>query len=111
MLVDFNKIEEEKLMEFKGGKKFLAGKFHTDELVKILKGRLEPGATVGKHTHEKDSEIIYVLSGTGKAFYDDGEERLVPGMCHYCPNGHAHGLENDGDEDLIFFAIVPVHKQ
>ena len=28
-------------------------------------------------------------------------------MCHYCPKGHSHGLFNDGDEDLVFFAVVP----
>mgnify|MGYP000196439956 CR=1 FL=1 len=55
------------------------------------------------------SEIVYVLSGTGKALYGGGEERLTPGDCHYCPEGHAHSLINDGTQTLEFFAVVPQH--
>ena len=40
-------------------------------------GRLEPGCSIGLHTREGSSEIVYVLSGTGKALYG-GEERLAP---------------------------------
>ena len=39
--------------------------------------------------------------------YDDGEEPLKPGDCHYCPKGHAHSLINNSDGDLEFFAVVP----
>ena len=74
---------------------------------KIMRGRLIPGASIGLHTHETSSEIIYILSGTGKALYDGGEEALSPGDCHYCPKGHSHSLINDGDADLTFFAVVP----
>ena len=63
----------------------------------------------GLHTHEGSSEIVYVLSGTGKALYGGGEERLAPGDCHYCPEGHAHSLINDGTQTLKFFAVVPQH--
>ena len=52
---------------------------------------------------------MYVLSGTGKALYGGGEERLAPGDCHYCPEGHAHSLINDGTQTLEFFAVVPQH--
>ena len=40
---------------------------------------------------------------------DDGT--LLPlqaGDCHYCPKGHTHSLINNSDEDLVFFAVVPV---
>ena len=30
------------------------------------------------------------------------------GDCHYCPKGHTHSLINNSDEDLVFFAVVPV---
>ena len=45
----------------------------------------------------------------GMRAYDDGCEPLTVGSCHYCPKGHSHSLINDGDQDLIFFAIVPQH--
>lgn len=107
MKLDFNKIEEVSHMEFKGGKKCLMTRMYTDGMTKIMKDRLEPGASIGMHTHETDCEIIYILSGNGTVLYDDGEESLEPGDCHYCPKGHAHSLMNTGTEELVFFAVVP----
>jgi len=48
-----------------------------------------------------------VISGHGRAICDGEEEMLVPGTCHYCRNGQAHSIINDGDEDLIIFTVVP----
>ena len=68
---------------------------------------LEPGASIGLHTHQGNSEIIYILSGTGKVLYDGAYETLVPGACHYCPEEHEHSLINDGKDELRVFAVVP----
>lgn len=96
------------LLHFKGGEKTTKAQMFVDDLNRIMvRGVLEPGASIGLHTHEDSSEIVYILSGNGKALYDDGEERLAPGDCHYCPKGHSHSLINDGGEDLVFFAVVP----
>lgn len=110
MKINFTTMTENRLPEFKGGTGEFINKMHTDELCRIMSGRLEPGASIGYHTHEGNSEIIYILEGNGKCLYDDGEEKLSAGDCHYCPMGHAHSLINDGDADLIFFAVVPEHK-
>lgn len=34
---------------------------------------------------------------------------MLPGTCHYCPQGHSHSLVNDGTEPLSVFAIVVKH--
>ena len=110
MILDFNQMEETIIQNFKGGEKQIAAKMYVDEKNRIMKSRLIPGATVGLHTHEGSSEIIYILSGKGRILYDDGCEPLEAGSCHYCPKGHAHSLINDspeGGEDLRFFAVVP----
>ena len=82
-------------------------RIYNDELGKIMRGRLIPGASIGLHTHETNSEIIYVLEGQGKVLYDGEYETLSAGSCHYCPKGHAHSLINDSAADLVFFAVVP----
>ncbi|MBQ7113276.1 MAG: cupin domain-containing protein [Clostridia bacterium] len=110
MLIDFNQTDVTVLKNFNGGEKEFRAKMITDKNNRILFGRLIPGASIGMHTHETSSEIIYVLEGSGKMLYDDGEERLVPGLCHYCEKGHRHSFINDGEEDLCFFAVVPQHK-
>lgn len=110
MLIDFNHIEEIVNPRFKGGEKEARFKSHADENNKIMMGRLVPGASIGMHIHQSNSEIIYILEGTGRVLFDEDSEALAPGSCHYCPKGHGHSLINDGGEDLVFFAVVPEHE-
>ena len=111
MLIDFNAIPETVIPNMRGGEKEARMRMHTDPLCKVVQGRLIPGASIGLHTHEVDSETIYILSGEGKVLYNGEYEKVGPGSCHYCPNGHSHSLINDGEEDLLFFAVIPVHKE
>lgn len=110
MLIDFNAISESVIPNMRGGEKEVHAHMYTDSLCKIMKGTLIPGASIGLHTHESNSEVIYILSGTGKILYDGAYEPLGPGSCHYCPKGHAHSLINDSNGDLVFFAVVPEHE-
>lgn len=107
MILDYNTMEEQELPKFKGGEKSLFAKMFFDGSVRIMKGRLIPGATIGMHTHETNSEIVYILEGRAVMICDGENEELTPGMCSYCPKGHTHSLTNPFDEDVIFFAVVP----
>lgn len=107
MIIDFNKIDKTVLKNFYGGEKLLSAHMFKDENNKIMLGKLEAGASIGLHTHETSSEIIYILQGNGKVLYDGKYEKVSSGLCHYCPKSHSHSLINDSDKDLIFFAIVP----
>lgn len=107
MNIDFSSIPETVIPHMRGGEKEFRVRSFSDELCKIMRGRLIPGASLGLHSHDASCEVIYILSGTGRILYDDGCETLGPGSRHYCPKGHAHSLINDGDRDLEFFAVVP----
>lgn len=107
MIIDFMSMEETVISAFKGGEKEMRAKMYVDEYNRIMHCRLIPGATVGLHTQEDSSEIVFIVEGSGKAVYDGAEERLSAGTCHYCPKGHRHMLVNDTDGDLIFYAVVP----
>ena len=110
MLLEFDKMETTVIPHMRGGEKELSAKMYTDERGKIMRGTLIPGASIGMHTHETSSEIIYILSGKGKVLYDGGCELMEAGSCHYCPKGHTHSLVNDspeGGEDLCFIAVIP----
>ncbi len=107
MYMELNKRPITELEHFCGGEKTFFTHMFNDGTNKILLGRLEPGASIGLHTHDTSSEIIYYLSGSGKVICDGEEERVAPGGCHYCPKGHAHTMINDGTEDMVFFAVVP----
>lgn len=112
MILNFNNIEETVIPQFKGGEGETISRMLFDGFNKIMVGHLPVGSTIGYHKHEVNSEIIYILSGDAKCLYDDGEEFLKPGECHYCPMGHSHSLiNNSSSEELVFFAVVPEHKK
>ena len=111
MIINFKEMSENTIEKFNGGEGHFCVKMFNDGTNKILQGRLEPGCSVGMHTHTGTSEIVFVLSGEGKMYLPDGTvETLLPGDCHYCPMGSSHSFVNDGTEDLIFQAVVPQHK-
>lgn len=107
MIVRFEEMQETQLTAFYGGEGALCAKMYVDEKNKILRGRLAPGSSIGLHRHEPSSEIIFILSGEGRAVCDGKEEFLSAGDCHYCPKGSVHTLINVGKDDLTFYAVVP----
>lgn len=107
MRVDFDQIKEETINAFQGGKGCIILKKTTKKDVTFIKAKLPAGASVGMHKHMTDSETIYVLSGRGKTVCDGETEILSAGSVTFCPEGCSHCLINDGDQDLVFFAVIP----
>lgn len=67
---------------------------------------LEPGCSIGYHTHRGDSEIFYVLKGA--PVYNDGgtEQQAAPGDVLICPDGTGHSLSNPTDETVVVMALI-----
>ena len=53
-----------------------------------------PGASIGLHLHERETE-----------WYDTRHE-VGPGDLTVVHDGHRHGIENTGDEPLLFIALI-----
>lgn len=67
---------------------------------------LAPGCSIGEHPHHGETETYYILKGSGN-YSDNGEVRPVKaGDITFCNDGSTHGLENTGDEDLVFMALI-----
>ena len=68
---------------------------------------LAPGVTIGVHTHERDEEYYYIVSGRGTMTLDGKEQAVGPGDITAVFPGGSHGLANDSDEDLriIVFSV------
>lgn len=107
MKIDFNKIAEGIVPNFKGGEGMYIRKLYSDGKVKIMLGKLHPGHSIGLHRHEEDCEVMYILSGVATYIYEGEEEVVMPGEVHYCPLGKEHTLINKGTDDLTFLAVVP----
>ncbi|WP_183085213.1 cupin domain-containing protein [Trinickia fusca] len=70
--------------------------------------RVPPGRTVCPfHSHAREDEIFFVLSGRGVFRYGDTMQEIRAGDCISCPagTGVAHQLANPFDEDLVYFAV------
>lgn len=109
MILKFDEIELSHLPSFKGGEGELAANMFFDGTNRIFRGCLAPGSSIGLHTHEDSSEVIFVQSGHGILFEPEtGETKVGPGDCLYCPKGHTHSLMNPAgsDEDLCLKAVV-----
>ncbi len=107
MKMKLQDLQESCISGFKDGVGNTYLRMFEDSLGKVLLGRLEPGASIGLHSHDTSSEVILILSGKGKALCNGSMETLDAGDCHYCPKGQSHSLMNQSEEELVFFAVVP----
>ena len=105
-MIKFEELEETRLEHFNNGEGFVTARLFKDDNVKIMKGTIKKGNSIGKHTHTDSAEIIYVLSGEAHIILDGSDEYVKPGECHYCPKGSTHEMRNEKDEDLISINIV-----
>ena len=115
MKIRFDEMEVTVLPQFKGGEKEFAANMFFDGATRIFKGWLIPGATIGMHTHEDSSEVIFILEGSGVIVEKEPgaeSETVKPvsaGDCLYCPKGHSHSLQNTSEDgNLVFYAVVPM---
>lgn len=109
MLIDFSDIEEKPLEHFKGGEGTFFARMFTDPKVKIMRGRLEHGASIGLHTHEGNSEIVFILEGKGKMLCDGRYEELSAGSCTYAQGGSRSQPYQRQQGRPVFYAVVPEH--
>ena len=107
MTINWAEIPEQALRNFKGGDGITWVKMYSDGQNRMLMARILPGSSIGEHTHETNSEILHVLSGTARVIMDGKIEYVQAGQTHYCPKGMGHSLINDSDADLEFLAIIP----
>ena len=70
--------------------------------------RVSAGRTVCPyHSHRKEDEVFYILSGRGLLRYGEETREIQAGDCISCPagTGIAHQIANVLDEDLVYLAI------
>ena len=67
---------------------------------------LQPGCSIGPHTHDTDTEIFYFLKGTGEYLDGDEWETVHAGDVAICPTGGKHSIANRSDEVLELMAVI-----
>ena len=67
---------------------------------------LIPGASIGYHVHENESEMFYFIEGNGRVQDDDQFFDVTAGDTMATFSGHGHAVENTGDTDLVILAAI-----
>ena len=72
----------------------------------LSKSVLEPGSSVGFHTHQGEMEFFYILSGNADLF--DGEKHfyLNSGDTMYTEDGEGHSITAVGENTLEYIALI-----
>lgn len=85
----------------------LLSKPNAPESVRMYaKASLEPGASVGYHVHNGESETYFILSGRGE-YNDNGKViEVSAGDVTFTPSGEGHGIKNTGFAPLEFMALI-----
>ena len=67
---------------------------------------LIPGASIGYHVHEGETELFYFMEGNGRFQDDDKVYDISAGDATATFSGHGHGVENTGDTNLVLLACI-----
>ena len=72
----------------------------------FAKVRVPAGCSLNVHKHVGNNETYHILQGTA-TYTDNGKTYTVKaGDTTFCADGDTHGIENVGNEDLIFIALI-----
>lgn len=112
MIRSSSEFKTERIEGLKGGKGHVTVVNFFEQEDFLGKGRLygksiiEPGNSIGYHTHEGDQEAYFIIKG--KALYNDnGEETILePGDLAICRDGDSHSIEAYGDENLEYVMLI-----
>ena len=110
MLIDFNVLSQIAIPNMNGGQGEVIAKMYVNECGMFIQTIIQPKSSIVPHLQETNDDINFIVSGEGIAICDDVEETLKAGTCHICPKGSTHSIINTGDEDLVFYTVVPQLK-
>ena len=77
-----------------------------DKCSMFAKVTIPVGASLDIHSHIGNTETYYIIQGEG-LYNDNGNDiKIGVGTTTFCADGEKHGIENIGNEDLIFIALI-----
>ena len=67
---------------------------------------LDPGTSIGFHTHEGEAEVFVVISGTGEIDDNGVKSAVSAGDTILTGFGAGHGVACTGSEPLVLLAVI-----
>ena len=110
-MITHSEEQSHSIREFmRGGKKYVEHTMLSAQLperVRIFNIlTLIPGASIGYHVHEEETELFYFIEGNGRVQDDDKFYDISAGDSMATFSGHGHAVENTGDTDLVMLATI-----
>ncbi len=70
---------------------------------------IAPGGHTPFHKHDWEHEV-YVVEGTGKLVFEDGEQAFVAHDAIYVDPNQMHQFQNTGETTMKFLCMIPHEK-
>ena len=84
-----------------------AGKEELCEKARLFgKITLEPGCSIGYHTHDTNTEYYYILSGELTLEENGVVSVLKEGDVSVCRDGNGHSIKNHTDKEAKMLALI-----
>lgn len=97
---------KDKALENNYFRQVLATGSHTQ----IVMMSIPAGEDIGEETHPDNDQVLYFVSGSGKAVLDSEEKQFIENDIFLVKAGTKHNFINTGNEDLkIITAYSPAH--
>ncbi|MGJ8638035.1 MAG: cupin domain-containing protein [Opitutaceae bacterium] len=68
--------------------------------------RLEPGASIGEHSHHGDEDFYFCISGSGVVVDNGVEYPFTPGVLQIARDGDSQAMRNTGETELVFLGAL-----
>jgi len=67
---------------------------------------LPPGASIGEHNHESETEYYLIISGNGLVNDNGKDIEVKAGDAIITGGGASHSITNTGNVPLVFHAVI-----
>lgn len=111
MIVNVHKVVPEIAEEVSGG----VGTVQAHKLLDLFPGsaiksvgliRLEPGASIGPHSHNGEEDLYFCISGAGIVVDNGQEHSFTPGVLQITRDGETQAIRNTGETELVFLGAI-----
>lgn len=82
---------------------------HEKNIRMLAELTLQPGSSIGRHSHENETEYFTVLSGSGTINDNGTDVQVKAGDSIVTGNGAFHGVVNSGSVPLVLHAVIVTH--
>jgi mannose-6-phosphate isomerase-like protein (cupin superfamily) len=111
MIVKRNEMKGETKEKMRGGEGTVSFVHFTDcskekNIRMLAELTLPPGASIGYHQHDSETEYFLIVSGSGVVSDNGAERPVAAGDAVITGGGASHSVKNTGNVPLVMHAVI-----